>query len=229
MLAKQSLTDVLDAFSSSAPTPGGGSAAALAGALGASLLAMVAGLPKTKTNAPEERAALDAARAKILELRAQLIGLIDRDAAAYDTVVDAYRLPKTTEDGKAARKAAIQSALKLASEVPLETCLAANEVMRQGASVAGAGNPSARSDIAVAIQFLLTAVQGALYNIEANLGSVTDEAFVQDVVRRVKESSRGMSDAMMRTYTAAGIMELFGQVAARFDLHGHGRADPPLT
>ena len=72
MLANQSLTDVLDAFSSSAPTPGGGSASALAGALGASLLAMVAALPKTKNNTPEERASLDAARAKLLTLRARL-------------------------------------------------------------------------------------------------------------------------------------------------------------
>ncbi len=122
MLAKKSLSDVLDAFSSSDPTPGGGSAAALAGALGASLLAMVAGLPKTRSNTPEERAALDAARAKILELRARLIDLIDRDAAAYDTVVAAYRLPKGTDEEKAARKSAIQAALQLATSVPLETC-----------------------------------------------------------------------------------------------------------
>jgi formiminotetrahydrofolate cyclodeaminase len=228
MLAKQSLTDVLDAFASSAPTPGGGSAAALAGALGASLLAMVAALPKTKTNAPEERASLDAARARLLELRGSLIDLIDRDAAAYDAVVAAYRLPKATDDEKAARKSAIQDALKLASEVPLETCLAANEVLREGATVAEAGNPSARTDIAVAFQFLTTASQGALFNIEANIGSVSDEVFVQGIVGRVKTSASDMSDAMMRGYTSAGIMELFRQVATRFGLHhGHGRDDAP--
>jgi formiminotetrahydrofolate cyclodeaminase len=223
MLAKQPLTDVLDAFSSSAPTPGGGSAAALAGALGASLLAMVAALPKTKTNAPEERASLDAARANLLALRARLIDLIDRDAAAYDTVVAAYRLPKGTDEEKARRKTAIQDALKLASEVPLETCLAVNEAVREGTAVAEAGNPSALTDVAVAFQFLTTASQGALFNIEANLGSVSDEAFVQTIVGRVKTSAEHMSGAMMRAYTAAGIMELFRQVATRFGLHhGHG-------
>ncbi len=139
MLATQSLTDVLDAFSSSAPTPGGGSAAALAGALGASLLAMVAALPKTKNNTPEERAALDAARATILRLRSQLVELIDRDAAAYDAVVAAYRLPKGTDEEKAVRKTAIQDALKLATDVPLETCLAVNDVAREAGAVAGGG------------------------------------------------------------------------------------------
>jgi formiminotetrahydrofolate cyclodeaminase len=223
MLAEQSLTEVLDAFASSAPTPGGGSAAALAGALGASLLAMVAALPKTKTNAPEERASLDAARATLLELRGRLIDLIDRDAAAYDAVVAAYRLPKATDDEKARRRTAIQDALKLASEVPLETCLAVNEVLREGATVADAGNPSARTDVAVAFQFLTTASQGALFNIEANIGSVNDDAFVKGIVGRVKASAEGLNDAMMQAYPSAGLMELFKQVATRFGLHhGHG-------
>ena len=226
MLANQSLTDVLDAFSSSAPTPGGGSASALAGALGASLLAMVAALPKTRNSTPEERASLDAARTKLLALRARLIDLIDRDAAAYDAVVAAYRLPKATDAEKAVRKTAIQDALKLASEVPLETCRAANDVIREAATVAESGNPSARSDIAVAVQFLTTAVQGALHNIEANIGSVSDDAFVADIVRRVKESSAGMSEAMVRAYKSAGIFELFKQVATRFGLH-HGSVDEP--
>ena len=182
---------------------------------------MVAALPKTRSNTPEERASLDAARAKLLTLRARLIDLIDKDAAAYDAVVAAYRLPKAADAEKADRKAAIQAALKLASEVPLETCLTANDVLREAATVAEAGNPSARSDIAVAIQFLTTAVQGALYNIEANIESVSDEAFVADIVRRVKESSAGMRDAMARAYRFAGILELFKQVATRFNLH-HG-------
>jgi methenyltetrahydrofolate cyclohydrolase len=226
MLANQSLTDVLDAFSSSAPTPGGGSAAALAGAIGASLLAMVAALPKTKNNTPEERAALEAARATILQLRSQLVELIDRDAAAYDAVVAAYRLPKATDDEKAARKTSIQDALKLATEVPLETYLAVNNVMREAAAVAEAGNPSAKSDLAVALQLIGTAGQGALLNIEANLGSVTDQAFVQNVVARVKESFEGSRMTMMRIAETAGLAELHKQLSTRFDLH-HGHGEPP--
>ena len=97
MLTTRSVTDLLDAFSTPDPTPGGGSAAALAGALGASLLAMVAGLPKTRTNSPEERSTLDTTRRRLLALRTQLAELVDRDAAAYDLVVTAYKQPKTTD------------------------------------------------------------------------------------------------------------------------------------
>ena len=120
-LADKSLISVLDAFASSDPTPGGGSAAALLGALGASLFAMVAGLPKTKTGTPEERTALDAARTEILRGRDLLVELIDRDAAAYDLVVAAYRRPKSTDAEKTARTATIQDALRAATEVPVET------------------------------------------------------------------------------------------------------------
>jgi formiminotetrahydrofolate cyclodeaminase len=229
MLANQSLTDLLDAFSSSAPTPGGGSAAALAGALGASLLAMVAALPKTKNNTPEERAALDAARATILRLRSQLVELIDRDAAAYDAVVAAYRLPKGTDDEKTVRKTAIQDALKLATEVPLQTGLVVNDVARAAGAVAEAGNPSAKSDIAVAIQLLGTAGQAALLNIETNVGSLADPAFVATVVRRVNESHAETRPIMMRMSEAAGLGDLFKQLATRFDLrHGHAEPTPDV-
>jgi len=111
MLHDQRLPDLLDAFSSSDPTPGGGSAAALLGALGASLLAMVAGMPKTKSNTPEERAALDAARARLLELRKTLMELIDRDAGAYDRVVGPKTPPKYTHQVKNPPSGAIHAAI----------------------------------------------------------------------------------------------------------------------
>jgi methenyltetrahydrofolate cyclohydrolase len=227
MLAKQSLAEVLDAFSSSDPTPGGGSAAALAGALGASLLAMVAGLPKTKSNTPEERATLDAARAKILDLRARLVDLIDRDAAAYDAVVAAYRLPKAADAEKAARKTAIQDALKLATEVPLETCVAITDVVRQAGTVGESGNASAGSDIAVALQLLGVAGQGALFNIETNIGSVSDQNFAAGVTGRVKEAYAGTGEAIRRAYESAGIIDLMKGMASRFGpLHGQVHEKP---
>jgi methenyltetrahydrofolate cyclohydrolase len=221
MLANKSLTDVLDAFSSSDPTPGGGSAAALCGALGASLLAMVAGLPKTKTNTPEERISLDAARAKILALRSRLVDLIDRDAASYDAVVAAYRLPKSTDAEKSARTAAIQAALKLATEVPIETLLVCGDVMDEALPVAAASNPSARSDIAVGMQTLTTAIQGALLNVEANIGAISDQAFVADVSSRIRQSAKGRNETMRKVYESAGMLDMFKQMANRFGL-GHG-------
>jgi formiminotetrahydrofolate cyclodeaminase len=222
MLANKSLTDVLDAFSSSDPTPGGGSAAALCGALGASLLAMVAGLPKTKSNTPEERVSLDAARGKILALRGRLVDLIDRDAASYDAVVAAYRLPKASDADKTARTAAIQAALKRATEVPLETILVCADVVDEAVAVAEASNPSARSDIGVGTQMLMTAIQGALLNVEANIGSVTDQTFVADVSSRIRNSAAIRSDAMLKVYKSAGIFEMFRQTTKRLGIeHGH--------
>jgi formiminotetrahydrofolate cyclodeaminase len=229
MLANKSLNEVLDAFSSSDPTPGGGSAAALCGALGASLLAMVAGLPKTRTNTLEERARLDAARAKMLALRSRLVDLIDRDAASYDAVVAAYRLPKGTDADKTARTPAIQAALKLATDVPVDTMLVCGEVMDEAVDVAEASNPSARSDIAVGMQTLTTAIQGALLNVEANIGSITDQTFVADVSSRIRNSAAIRSEPMLKVYKSAGIFEMFRQATKRLGIeHGHppGGGDP---
>ena len=103
MLTDKTVSELLDAFSSPDPTPGGGSAAALAGALGASLVAMVAGMKKTRNGAPEERAALDSARADLITLQGTLKDLVDLDTEAYSLVVAAYRQPRVTEDEKRAR------------------------------------------------------------------------------------------------------------------------------
>src|SRR4051794_19247448 len=110
-LIDKSLRDLLSAFSSSDPTPGGGSASALAASVGASLLMMVAGLPKTRTNADEEKTLLQGAATVLIGLRQQLAEAVDADTAAYDQVVDAFKQPKVTPAEQEARKAAIQRAL----------------------------------------------------------------------------------------------------------------------
>src|SRR5574342_1368552 len=106
--------ELLDAFASNQPVPGGGSAAALAGAVGTSLLIMVAGLPKTRTGAQSERDFLDAAAVRLRPLRLTLTDLIDRDSDAYAGVVSAYRLPKGTDAEQTARRRAIDEAMRAA-------------------------------------------------------------------------------------------------------------------
>jgi formiminotetrahydrofolate cyclodeaminase len=175
MLVDKTVRDLLDAFAAPTPTPGGGSAAALAGAVGASLLEMVAAMPKTKSNTPEERAALDAVLPELKSLRSSLTELVDRDAAAYDGVVAAYKLPKATDADKAARKTVIQAAMSLATNVPLQTARAAARLVALGQTVAANGNQNARSDAAVAIHLARTAVAGGLENVEVNLGSNDDD------------------------------------------------------
>src|SRR4051812_29736711 len=103
MLVDKTVRELLAAFSSSEPTPGGGSAAALAASVGASLLMMVAGLPKTRTNSDAERAALHGASTVLTGVRQQLTEAIDADTAAYDMVVAAYKQARTTPEEQQAR------------------------------------------------------------------------------------------------------------------------------
>ena len=182
MLTDRTVTSLLDAFSSADPTPGGGSAAALVGATGASLLAMVAGMPKSRTNAADERDALDTAHRELVAHRGTLIDLIDRDASAYDLVIAAFRRPKGTDEEKAARRAAVQDATRIATEVPLETIRACVEAMRAGRATAAHGNPNAASDVKVGYRLLMAAAEGARDNVEINLGGLTDAA-VQSEIR----------------------------------------------
>ena len=179
MLVDKTVTQLLDAFASPAPTPGGGSASALAGAMAASLLEMVAAMPKTAHGTPEDRAALDAVHPKLKALRDELAKLVDRDSAAYDEVVGAYRLPKATDEEKAARKAAIGRAMRLATDVPLETARAAASVVAHSRIVAEHGNPNATSDAGVAASLAGSAFSGASMNVEINLDGVGDAAFAE--------------------------------------------------
>ena len=133
-LVDLSVRDLLSAFSSSAPTPGGGSASALAAATGASLLIMVASLPKTRTGAEDERLALASAAKTLTAIRSQLTDAIDADTAAYDQVVAAYKLPKGTPEERQARSVAIQRGLRAATDVPLEVMRAAGASLRATAA-----------------------------------------------------------------------------------------------
>jgi glutamate formiminotransferase/formiminotetrahydrofolate cyclodeaminase len=143
---------------------------------------MVAGMPKSRTNAPDERHALDDARRELLTHRGSLIDLIDRDSAAYDLVIAAFRRPKMTDEEKTARRAAIQDATRIATEVPLETIRACVEAMRAGRATAAHGNPNAASDVKVGYRLLMAAAEGARDNIEINLDGLTDAA-VQSQIR----------------------------------------------
>lgn len=189
MLIDRTLPSFLDAISSAEPTPGGGSAAALAGATGAALLAMVAGMPKTRTNAIVERETLDQAHTELLALQETLVQLIDRDASAYDLVVAAFRKPKATDEDKVERKAAIQDATRVATEVPVDTMRACVAAMRAGLASVAHGNPSAASDGKVGFRLLMAAALSAKDNVDINLGGLTDLA----LQARLKEESEQLA------------------------------------
>lgn len=169
-----SLTQFLDRLASAEPTPGGGTAAAVAGAMGTALLIMVAGLPKTRANTDEERAALAGVRERLVPIREALERAADADARAFDEVLAAFRLPKTTDEEQGVRKAAIQRAMGVAIEVPLETLRLAADALDLAGSVARHGVRSASSDVRVATGLLLAAAEGGAANVRVNLGSVAD-------------------------------------------------------
>jgi formiminotetrahydrofolate cyclodeaminase len=176
-LSSKPLNAVLAEFRSSAPTPGGGSAAALAGALGASLLAMVARLPKPRATAEPDLLALEAAATRSEALALALETLIERDADAYDAVVAAYRLPKGTDDEKAGRSARIQAALKTAIDTPIEVMRACAAGIAEVPLLLAMGNANAASDVKVGLELLRAGLRGANHNVAINLDSVKDEAY----------------------------------------------------
>jgi formiminotetrahydrofolate cyclodeaminase len=198
-LADTPLRDLLAAFSSPDPTPGGGSASALAAAIGASLLMMVAGLPKTRSGDDDERTALSAAAAALDGIRARLTDAIDADAGAYDGVVAAYKLPKATADEQAARKAAIQQALRAATDVPLDVMRMSAAAIDQAKTVAANGHRAAASDVGVATALLRAGLRGAAMNIDINAGSVSDHGYVEGVraesVRLSERAGRAADEA----------------------------------
>jgi methenyltetrahydrofolate cyclohydrolase len=169
------------------PAPGGGSVAALAGALGAALAAMVAGL----TVGRERYAAHDAEMRSLLAhadaLRQELVALLDTDTVAYTAVMTAYKLPKDTEAQKAERAATIQAALHGAVETPLAAAAACAEVLRLTVQAAAHGNRNAASDAAVSALMAHAGLQGAARNVLINLKSIDDEAFCRVAETRVAD------------------------------------------
>jgi methenyltetrahydrofolate cyclohydrolase len=175
--AEMTVGQLLDALASSEPTPGGGTAAALAGAIGTSLLVMVTGLAKSRTNTDDEKRALAKAREQLQPLSAHLTTLADADSDSFNAVMAAYRLPKAGDEEKAARSRAIQDALRGATVVPLDTLRACADALAQAGAVAQHGHRAAASDAGVAIALLRAAATGAHANVRSNLESIKDEGF----------------------------------------------------
>jgi glutamate formiminotransferase/formiminotetrahydrofolate cyclodeaminase len=190
--------DFVDEVSSNAPVPGGGSAAALAGSLGAALAAMVANL--TVGRAGHDGEELSAMSERAQATKQALAELVDEDARAFNRVMDAMRLPRATEAEKRARDQAVQDAYHRAAEVPLETArlsLAALELARVAALK---GRHDAASDAGSAALLARAAVESAALNVAINLQALEDESFVRACraeVDRLRTSSRRICDEVV--------------------------------
>lgn len=188
-LTDLSVADLLAAFRSSEPTPGGGSAAALAAAAGASLLAMMAGLPKPKAVEAADLDRLKDAGVRCAAIASRLEALIDGDSESYRMVMAAFRLPKGTDEEKAQRSAGIQQALRGATEAPLQVMRHCEEALGTADTVTGLGNPNAISDAQVGVELLKAALRGARANVDINLGSLKDAEYVARVREEVARLS----------------------------------------
>lgn len=164
---------------SDSPVPGGGSIAALCGALSAALAEMVAGLTVGKAKYAEYRDEMTDIINKASLLRDELLNYIKEDSLAYNEVTDAYKLPKETEEEKAYRSGKIQEGLKTAASVPLKVAEASFRIFPLAEAVVSRGNKSSVTDGLVGAMMARTGVLSAVLNIRINLDSIKDEEFVK--------------------------------------------------
>jgi formiminotetrahydrofolate cyclodeaminase len=186
----------LQRLSSVAPTPGGGSASALAGTLAASLILMAAGLSSKKGKMKEaERREVKKAASNIQK---ELFRAIEEDARSYEAVLKAFQLPKDTEKERRARSKAIRQAYRKATIIPQLVCQQSVELLEYSNTLLLKGNPNALSDVGVAAFLADTAVKGGLLNIGINLDPVRDERFRKKMLLLIKRMEKRRSRIMGR-------------------------------
>lgn len=186
-LTKLTVEDFVDQLASPSPTPGGGSASALAGAMAAAMVEMACNLTVGREKFRAVEAELQTVLARATQLRQQLLSSVDEDTEAYNKVSEAYKMPRSTDQEKTARAAAIQAALQYASEVPLAVARAAVEVYQLGQVAMDKSNPNVASDVRVALLLAQAARDGAVANVEINLDSISDEAFTERMRAELEE------------------------------------------
>jgi len=192
MIKDKSIQIFLDELASKASTPGGGSAAAIIGAMGAALISMVANFTVGKKGYEDVDAESQDILNKSEELRNQLTDMIEADVDVFNRVMSAYGMPKETEEEKATRSEKIQAALKEATDVPLACAKAAAEVIKLSKPIAEKGNKNVISDAGVAVLAGQAALRSAALNVYINIGGIKDEEFANDRQKQLEDTLVGM-------------------------------------
>jgi methenyltetrahydrofolate cyclohydrolase len=177
-LTKLTVQDFIEQLASATPTPGGGSASALAGAMAAAMVEMAANLTIGREKFRDVEVEMKVVLGRAGELRDLMLAAVEEDTDAFDEVSTAYKMPKDSDADKAARTAAIQEALKGATEVPLRVAKAAMETYQLAQIAMEKANPNVASDARVAMLLAEAAREGARANVDINLGMIKDEAFL---------------------------------------------------
>lgn len=191
-LVQMNLRQFCNETLSDSPAPGGGSVAALMGALGVSLGGMVANLSAGKRGWDEKLPMFSEWAVKAQQLKDELLFLVDEDTAAFNKVMDAFGLPKDSPEDKAARSAAIEAANRYAAEIPLRVMQTAAKGYPLLAEMAGNGNPASVSDVGVGLLAMRACVEGAGMNVRINLGGLKDESFkaeLQESLQTIRAAS----------------------------------------
>ncbi|HEY3283148.1 MAG TPA: cyclodeaminase/cyclohydrolase family protein [Armatimonadota bacterium] len=199
MILESTLDTFLEELASSAPTPGGGSSAALLGALGAALVSMVCNLTLGKEKYAGVQAQAEQLLSEAERLRARLTALVQEDVEAFGGLSAAYKLPRLEAEQKRARSAAIQRALLSACEVPLETAEACSQVLALCKPAAEIGNSQAVSDAGVAAASARAGLESAALNVEINLSVIKDEVVCQAARARLDAAMAGLDTRVSST------------------------------
>jgi glutamate formiminotransferase/formiminotetrahydrofolate cyclodeaminase len=198
----------MDKLASKSPEPGGGSVAALTGALGAALVSMVSNLTLGKEKYLSVQPQIEVLLKESEKLREEMQGLIQKDTEAYGALSAVYKMPKTTDGEKAARAAKMQEALKNACQVPFEIGLKSLEVAKLAERAADIGNVAAVSDAGVAVLLAQACAQSAALNVKINVNSIKDEAYNKDTWSRMQEVLKQVealeTSVMATTYKKMG-------------------------
>ncbi|MDW8101282.1 MAG: cyclodeaminase/cyclohydrolase family protein [Anaerolineae bacterium] len=200
MLAEKPLNQFMDELASSAPAPGGGSVAALAGAMGAALVSMVCNLTIGKKKYADVEEEIKAILEQSEALRREFLNLLEADVAAYTRVSEAMKMPRETEEQKAIREEALDKALKEATEVPLRVAEACVRVIDLCRPVAEKGNVNAVSDAGVAVVMAEAGLRSAALNVLINLGWLKDEDFKKEAQTRLDKLLEGKSQLKEEIY-----------------------------
>src|SRR5947207_4897379 len=190
-LLKMNLREFCNETLSDSPAPGGGSVAALMGALGASLGGMVANLSAGKRGWDDKLEYFSQWAVKAQQLKDELLRLVDEDTVAFNKVMAAFALPKQSVEEKAARTAAVESATKYAAEIPLKVMETAAKSYELLAEMAEKGNPNSISDVGVGICATRAGIDGAALNVRINLAALKDEKFKSDLQKKVRKLQAG--------------------------------------
>lgn len=192
MIKDKTIHQFLDDLASKSATPGGGSVAAIMGAMGAALVSMVCNLTIGKKNYESIEPEMKELLARSESLRAQLMDMVRSDVEVFNKVMAAYGLPKETDEQKSARSEQIQLALQEATDIPIECAKACAEVIRLSKIAAEKGNRNVVSDAGVAVVAGHAALKSAALNVYVNVSSIKDEKFVSSRLSQLNEILSGM-------------------------------------